>query len=278
MIKMEDPFHLSMFPANSKRGDLVDLNPDRSLDFQNLIFIEPDERYFINNGQTKEETINFVLQVLKAFGNDPETISEFMKRTYNSRDVVFALFHGSAVNTTALPSEIEDVDILIATKNRKFVYGWDQPKGTEIHYLFQKEIENFLKVEKRFFVPVFKKEYNALGGIFANGVLAIKFSKELEDIIQGVRRHFQKVSIKALSQMVENDCKKKMKRNDSSSRKFSRYSFYGTKTPVSLDKARLMIDESIKRKNIQPGIAPAITRKILKGIKKRKAYEVSQFT
>ena len=50
-----------------------------------------------------------------------------------------------------------------------------------------------------------------------------------------------------------------------------RYSFYESDDRVTLDEARSMIDEFkfITRKNIQPGKAPAIARKILKGIKMR---------
>ena len=246
------------------------------MDYPGLIFVEPDDRYFVNSKRTREEAIAFLLQGFEQFGNDPKSISEFMNRVTKSPDVVFALIYGSAVNTHAGPSEIEDVDILIATRNKKIVYDWDQPKGTEIRYLLVSEIENFLKVEKKFFLPVFKKEYNALGGIFANGLLAIKFSKELENIIQSVRRHFQKISIKALAQMVENDCKKMMEKMSPSSHGKKPYTFYGSKTPLSLDEARLMIKKSIKRKSIQPGKASAIERKILKKIKTRKAYEANQ--
>ena len=245
-----------------------------SLDFQHLIFLQPDYRYFINTGQTAEERIGFVLRVLSEIGNDPESISEFMNRVYKSHDVVFALIYGSAVNSNAALSEIEDVDILIATRNKKFVYQWDQPKGTEIRYLLLSELKNYLTVKKRFFLPVFTKEYNALGGIFANGLLAIKFSKELEDVIYSVRQNFQKIHVKALSQIVENDCKKRMEKSNFSSHKKKLYSFYGSESRVSFDDARLMIDESIKRKNIQPGKAPAIARRILKRIKVRNVLEI----
>lgn len=251
---------------------------DMSLDFKHLIFLEPDYRYFINNGRTREETIDFVLKVLKEYGNDPESISDFMNRVYKNNDVVFAFIYGSAVNSNEAPSEIKDVDILIATQNRKFVYDWDQPKGTEIRYLFVTEIKDYLTVKKRFFLPVFSKEYNTLGGIFANGLLAIKFSKELEKIIHGVRRNFQKTYVRALSQIVENDCKKRMEKMPPSSHGKKLYSFYGSESGISLDEARLMIDESIKRKNIQPGIAPVVMKRILKRIKTRKAYEAHQLT
>jgi len=246
------------------------------LDFQNLIFVEPDHRYFLNTGRTQEEAIDRVLKLLKEFGNDPEGIADFMNRVHKSPEVVFALIYGSAVNTSIEPAEIEDVDILIATRDKRFVYEWDQLKGTEVRYVFVSEIQNYLAVKRRFFLSVFSKEYNSLGGIFTNGLLVIKTSKELEEIIQGVRRHFQRIYVRALSQIVENDCKKRMEKMPPSLKEKRLYSFYGTESLVSLDEARLMIDESIKKKNIQPGIAPAVARRILKGIKKRKAYEAHQ--
>lgn len=258
--------------------DTLNPNLDISLDFQNLIFIQPDYRYFTNNGRTKEETIDSVLRVLEEFGNEPEGISNFLNRAYKSHDVVFALIYGSAVNSNVRASEIEDVDILISTRNKKFVYDWDQPRGTEIRCLFVSEIEHYLTVKKRFLSSVFSKEYNTLGGIFANGLLIIKFSKELENIIHGVRRNFQKIYVKALSQIVENDCKKKIEKRHFSPHEKRRYSFYGSEHLISLDEARLMIDESIKKKNIQPGKAPAIARRILKRIKSRHEYEAHQLT
>jgi hypothetical protein len=247
-----------------------------SLEFEHLRFLKPDYRYFINNGQKREKTIDCVLKVLKEFGNDPERISEFMNRVYKSHDVVFALIYGSAVNSNTAPSEIEDVDILIATRNKKFVYDWDQPKGTEIRYLFVSEIENYLKVGNKFFLPVFSKEFNALGGIFANGLLVIKFSKELENIMHGVRRNFQKIYVKALSQIVENDCKKRVEKRHFSSHEKRRYAFYGSENRLTFDEARLMIDESLKRKKIHPKKAPAIARRILKKIKERTANGAHQ--
>ena len=229
-----------------------------SADYPEPVFIEPDYRFFVDTGQTAEETIDFVLRVLKEFGNDSQSIWEFVNRVYKSHNVVFAFFYGSALNINLEISEIEDVDVFVATRNKKFVYDWDRPKGTEIRYLLVSELKNYLKVEKRFFLPAFNKEYNAMGGIFANGLLTIKFSKELENIIQGVRQNFNKIHVKALSQIVENDCKKRMEKRNFSSHKKKLYSFYGSESRVSFDEARLMIDESIKRKNIQPGKAPAI--------------------
>ena len=248
-----------------------------SADYQKPAFIEPDYRFFVDTGQTAEETIDLVFKVLEKFDNDSQSIWEFVNRVYKSPDVVFAFFYGSALNINLEISEIEDVDVFVATRNKKFVYDWDRPKGTEIRYLLVSELKNYLKVEKRFFLPVFTKEYNTLGGIFANGLLTIKFSKELENIIQGVRQNFNKIHVKALSQIVENDCKKRVEKRHFSSHEKRRYSFYGSESLISLDEARLMIDESVKRKNIQPGKAPAIARRILKGIKVRNPYASQRF-
>ncbi|MBW1703811.1 MAG: hypothetical protein JRJ86_01425 [Deltaproteobacteria bacterium] len=240
-----------------------------SADYPKPVFIEPDYRFFVDTGQTAEETIAFVLRLLKEFGNDSESIWEFVIRVNKSRDVAFAVIYGSALNINLGISEIEDVDVFVATRNKKFVYDWDRPKGTEIRYLLVSEVKNYLKVGRKLLLPVFTKEYNAMGGIFVNGLLTIKFSKELENTIRGVRRNFNKINIKALSQIVENDCKKRIEKRHFSSHEKRRYSFYGSESLISLDEARLMIDESVKRKNIQPGKAPAITRRILKGMKAR---------
>ncbi len=245
-----------------------------SAEFQQLVFIPPDHRFFVDTGQPAEETIDFVLRALKEFGNDSQRISEFMNRVCCSDDVAFAFVYGSAVNSNLRISEIEDVDVFIATRNKKFVYDWDKPKGTEIRYLLVSDLKNYLKVGKRFFLPIFTKEYNTLGGIFTNGLLAIKFSKELENIIQCVRQNFNKIHVKALSRIVENDCKKRVEKRHFSSHEKRRYSFYGSESLISLDEARLMIDESVKRKNIQPGKAPAIARRTLKRIKTRNVLEI----
>jgi len=251
---------------------------DKSLDYKKLTFIQPDNRFFVDAGQRAEERIAFVLRILEGFGNDPESISEFMNRVCMGHDVVFAFIYGSAVNSNLALSEIEDIDILVVTQgNRKFVYEWDAPKGTEIRYLRLSEIIDFLKVERRFFLSVFTKEYNSLGGIFVNGLVVIKGSTDLDAIVTEVRQNFHKIHIKALSQMVENDCRKRIEKKNrftKTKRGFSsndkkQYSFYGSKARVTLDEARSMIDESITRKNIQPGKAPAIARKILKRIKGR---------
>ena len=248
-----------------------------SLDFEHLIFLQPDYRFFADTGQTAEETINFVLGLLTEFGNDSQSIWEFVKRVNKSHDVAFAFFYGSALNSNLEISEIEDVDVFVATRNKKFVYDWDRPKGTEIRYLLVSELKNYLKVGKRFFLPVFTKEYNAMGGIFANGLLTIKFSKELEKIVHDVRKNFNKIHVKALSQIVENDCKKRIEKRHFFSHEKRRYSFYGSEGLISLDEARLMIDESVKRKNIQPGKALAIARRILKRIKVRNPYASQRF-
>jgi hypothetical protein len=247
-----------------------------STDYPEPLFIEPDYRFFVNDGRTGEERTGFVLWALKEFGNDDQIISEFMNGVYNSQYVAFSFIYGSALNDNLEISEIEDVDVFVATCNKKFVYDWDKPKGMEIRFLLVSELKEYLKVEKRFFLPAFNKEYNAMGGIFANGLLAIKLSKELENIIQGVRQNFNNIHLKALSQIVENDCKKRMEKGNFSSHDKRRYSFYGSEHLISLDEARLMIDASIKRKNIQPGKAPAIERRILKGIKARTEYEAHQ--
>ena len=254
------------------------------MDYQKLTFIRPDNRFFVDTGETAEERIAFVLRILEGFGNDPESIPEFMNRVCMSHDVVFAFIYGSAVNSSLALSEIEDVDILVVTQgDKKFIYEWDAPKGTEIRYLRLSEIIDFLKVEKRFFSSVFTKEYNSLGGIFVNGLIVIKGSRYLDAIVTEVRQNFHKIHIKALSQIVENDCRKRIEKKNRftktkkgySSRDKRRYSFYGSEARVTLDEASSIIDESITRKNIQPGKAPAIARKILNRIKGRGTYRQS---
>lgn len=247
-----------------------------SADYPEPLFIKPDFRFFVDTGQTEEETIALVFRVLEKFDNDSQNIWKFVNRVYKSHDVVFAFFYGSALNINLEISEIEDVDVFVATRNKKFVYDWDRPKGTEIRYLLFSELKNYLKVGKKLFFPVFTKEYNALGGIFANGLLTIKHSKELEKRIRDVRGNFNKINVKALSQIVENDCKKRAEKRHFSSREKKGYSFYGSERLISLDEARLMIDESVKRKNIQPEKAPAIARRILKRIKTGNVLEVNR--
>jgi hypothetical protein len=246
-----------------------------SADYPKPAFIEPDYRFFVDTGQTAEETIALVFRVLEKFDNDAQNIWEFVNRVCKSHDVVFAFFYGSVLNINLEISEIEDVDVFVATRNKKFVYDWVRPKGSEIRYLLVSELKNYLKVGKRFFLPVFTKEYNAMGGIFANGLLAIKYSKELENTIRGVRQNFNKIHMKALSQIVENDCKKRVEKRRFSLPEKRGYSFYGSESLISLDEARLMIDESAKRKNIQPGKAPEIIQKIMKGMKARSEYKAN---
>jgi hypothetical protein len=258
-------------------GLMIENIKNMNADYPKLTYIEPDYRFFVDRGQTTEETIGFIVNVLENFGNDSQSIWEFVNRVTNSHDVVFAFFYGSVLNINLEISEIKDIDIFVATRNKKFVYDWDRPKGTELRYLLVLELKNYLKVKKRFFLPTFNKSYNAMGGIFANGLLAIKLSKELETIIQGVRQNFNKIHLKALSQIVENDCKKRVGKRHYSSHEKRRYAFYGSKSLISLDEARLMIDESIKRKNIQPVKAKAVAQRILKRIKVRNGYASQRF-
>jgi hypothetical protein len=258
-------------------GLMIENIKNMNADYPKLTYIEPDYRFFVDRGQTTEETIGFIVSVLENFGNDSQSIWEFVNRVTNSHDVVFAFFYGSVLNINLEISEIKDIDIFVATRNKKFVYDWDRPRGTEIRYHLVSELKNSLKVGKRFFLPVFTKEYNAMGGIFANGLLAMKFSKELENIVHDVRRSFGKIHIKALSQIVENDCKKRIEKMHFSSHKKRRYAFYGSETLISLEEAHLMIDVSVKRKNIQRGNGPAIARRILKRMKVRNVYASQRF-
>jgi len=110
--------------------------------------------------------------------------------------------------------------------------------------------------------------------------VVIKGSRDLDAMVFEVRQNFHKIHIKALSQIVENDCRKRIEKKNRftktnrgfSSNDKSRYSFYGSESRVTFDEARSMIDESITRKNIQPRKAPAIARRILKRIKGRGMY------
>jgi len=203
---------------------------DKSLDYQKLTFIQPDNRFFVDAGQRAEEQIAFVLTILEGFGNNPESLSEFMNRVCMGHDVAFAIIYGSAVNSNLALAEIEDIDILVVTQgDKKFLYEWDAPKGTEIRYLRLSEIIDFLKVEKRFFLSVFTKEYNSLGGIFANGLVVIKGSTDLDAIVTEVRQNFHKIHIKALSQMVENDCRKRIEKKNRFTKSKRELSSYGVK-------------------------------------------------
>ncbi|MBU0735638.1 MAG: hypothetical protein KKG10_15980 [Proteobacteria bacterium] len=253
------------------------------MDYQALTFIRPDARFFIDTGQTADERIAFVLKILERSGNDPDSISAFMNGIHNSHDVAFAFIYGSAINSNLGLCDIEDVDVLIATQgDKKFVYEWDALRGAEIRYLRLSEIRDILRVEKRLFSTTFPREFNSLGGILANGLVVIKPSSDLERMVFNVRESFHKIYVKALSQMVENECIKRIKERSGftkRNRPFSshderRYAFYGSDVRISLDEARSIIDESIKRKNIEPGKAPAIARSILKRIKPRNVLEI----
>jgi capsule polysaccharide export protein KpsE/RkpR len=80
--------------------------------------------------------------------------------------------------------------------------------------------------------------------------------------------------------MVENECIKWIKERSgftkrnrpSSSHDERRYAFYGSDVRISLDEASSIINASLRRKNIQPGKASAIARRILKKMKVRKVW------
>ncbi|MBW2111923.1 MAG: hypothetical protein JRF51_10635 [Deltaproteobacteria bacterium] len=246
---------------------------------QRLAFVRPDPRFFLDIWHTPEEPVARVTAILEGFGNDRSDVSGFIRGVSGCGDVDFSFIYGSAVNSTAGFDEIEDVDILVVTRGRKkFVYEWEAPRGTEIRYLRLSEMRDFLRVEKRLFSYIFTREYNSLGGILANGLLVIKGSGELDRLVSEVRRHFQRVQIKALSQLVEDDCRKMVEKRRGPGKEramlFSRgrergYFFYGSEIPVTLEEARSTIYQSIRRKNIESGKAPAIARRILKRIKER---------
>ncbi|OEU44658.1 MAG: hypothetical protein BBJ60_09520 [Desulfobacterales bacterium S7086C20] len=242
--------------------------------YEELIYFEPDYRFFVDDGQSAEAKVDFLLNVIEDFGNDSEGISVFFESVSNSKDASFAFIFGSAVNSNLGVSEIEDVDFFVVTRDRKFVYDWDQPKGMDTRYLRLSELEECLKVEKRFFSRVFSKEYNVLGGIFSNGLVAIKSSKDLENILLNVRKNFPKIHIQALSQMVEYDCRKWLDKHSMGPHKKKppgfpkkrRYSFPGNETLMTFDEAHLVIEEGIRRKNIQPKKGAQILRKIMERI------------
>ena len=243
--------------------------------YKRLVYFEPDYRFFVDDGHSAEAKVEFLLQVIQDFGNDSEDISLFFKKVSNSKDAAFAFIFGSAVNSNLGDSEIEDVDFLVVSRDKKFVYDWDQPKGMDTRYLRLSELEEYLKVEKRFFSRVFSKEYNALGGIFSNGLVAIKSSEELENVLSNVRRYFPKIHIEALSQMVEYDCRKWLEKHGRGPDKYKpsgfpkkkKYSFLGNATIVTSDEARFVIEGGIRRKNIQPKKGAQISRKIMKRIR-----------
>jgi hypothetical protein len=243
--------------------------------YEQLVYFDPDYRFFVDDGKSAETKIDFLLKVIEDFGNDSEGISVFVESVSNSKDAAFAFIFGSAVNSNLGVSEIEDVDFFVVTRDKKFVYDWDQPKGMDTRYLRLSEMEEYLKVEKIFFSRAFSKEYNVLGGIFSNGFVAIKSSKDLENILLNVRKNFPKVHIQALSQMVEYDCGKWLDKHSTGSDKKKppdfqnkrRYSFPGNETLMTFDEAQLAIEEGIRRKNIQPKKVAQISRKIMKRIR-----------
>jgi hypothetical protein len=218
--------------------------------------------------------VNFLLKVIEDFGNDRKDISLFFKNVSDSTDAAFAFVFGSAVNSAEV-SKIEDVDFFVVTRDKKFVYDWNQLKGMDTRYLRLSELEEYLKVEKRCFSRVFSKEYDVLGGIFSNGLVAVKSSKDLEKILSSIRKNFQKINIQALSQMVEYDCRKWLdkhrigpsKKRPSGFFKKKRYSFPGSETIMTSDEARNVIEGGIRRKNIQPRKGAQISRKIMKRIR-----------
>jgi hypothetical protein len=250
-----------------------------------LSFIRPDSRFFDDTGQSTEQRIDRAMTVLERFGNSPDTVSEFITRVCKSRDVAFAFIYGSLVNSNRALSEVEDADILIVTRGtKKFVYEWDLPKGAEIRYLRLSEMRDFLKVERRFFSPVFTKEFLALGGILANGLMAIKQSRDLDEMISKARRAFYRIHIRALSQIVENDCRKQIEKDNeivTGRAAFSpphkrRYAFYGSDKYITLDEARSVIDRSIESSNILDKKAHAVGKYIIEGMKER-AYASQRF-
>ena len=117
---------------------------DMNADYPKPAFIEPDHRFFVDTGQTAEETVDLVFGVLEKFDNDSQSIWDFVTRVYKSHDVAFAFFYGSALNINLEISEIEDIDFFVATRNKKFVYDWDRLKGTEIRYHLVSELESYL--------------------------------------------------------------------------------------------------------------------------------------
>ena len=151
--------------------------------YERLKYFHPDYRFFVDDGQHAAAKIDFLVMVLKDFGNSSEGISAFVESVSSSKNVAFAFIFGSAVNSNMEVTEIEDVDFFVVTRDRKFVYDWDQPKGVDTRYLRLSEMEEYLKVEKRFFSRAFSREFHVLGGIFSNGLVAVKSSRDLENIL-----------------------------------------------------------------------------------------------
>jgi hypothetical protein len=243
--------------------------------YDQIVYYQPDYRFFVDRGESREERVSFLVEVLEGFGNNREGISVFMERVFGSRDVAFAFVFGSVVNSNLRVSEIEDVDLFIVSHDRKFIHDWDDLKGLDTRYLRLSEIETSLRLKKRFFHKVFNREYHALGSIFSNGLLVLKSSKVLENIVSQVRRDFSKIDICALSQMVEYDCGKWLdthdmaapKRDLANFPKSGSYRFVGNETLLTFDEARRIIEEGIRRKNIQLKKGGQISRKIMKRIR-----------
>jgi hypothetical protein len=240
--------------------------------YERLEYFHPDYRFFVDDGKSEKDSVDSLFKVLKEFGNDSKGISAFVERVSSSKEVVFAFIFGSAVNSNLGVSEIEDVDFFVVTRGRKFVYDWDQPKGMDTRYLRLSEMEAYLKVGKRFFSRVFTREYHVLGGIFSNGLVAVKSSRELETILRHVRKNFPIIHMQALSQMVEYDCRKwldKYSRDPDTKKPFDftkhrRYFLSGNAIPMTYEEARFLIEEGIRRKNILPKKGAQILRKIMK--------------
>ena len=89
--------------------------------YDRLVYFKPDYRFFIEDGRSQEDRVDFLFKVIEDFGNDSEDISVFMERVSNNKDTAFAFIFGSAVNSNVGVSEIEDVDFFVVTRGRKFV-------------------------------------------------------------------------------------------------------------------------------------------------------------
>ena len=103
-------------------------------------------------------------------------------------------------------------------------------------------------------------------------------------MIRQARRAFYRIHIKALSQIVENDCRKRIEKGNEfmtgrgalSSHYKRHYTFYGSDRYITLDEARSVTDSFIKGSNIFDEKAPAIGKYILEGMKDR-AYASQRF-
>ena len=61
-------------------GLLIENTKSMSSDYPKPTFIEPDYRFFVDTGQTAEETMNLVFRLLEKFNNDSQGIWEFVNR------------------------------------------------------------------------------------------------------------------------------------------------------------------------------------------------------